>query len=308
MSNLEKTIAKAFLEMAEGLESGSFGVKPKIALTGMGSEHGEENAMALALEAGNDIILPNYRTPMREVYQMMLDAYRNGQISDNRLDEAVRHIMEAEERAAKAPTAPYPVPENIREILSSVACDSVTAVTEESTPVALDPEKKTLFVVMTPTDYKEGEIAAEISENEWYSPSRVMNAIRECFPNSELLTLSEFPTAWQNERVLNTATKHTDIVFVTYCDTRPYLGTDGLTRRAEALIRALSLSGKVQALVHFGNPLAVKELPTLPRRIFGYAAPDAQPCVIRVLAGRAEAKGSLPFTHLMYKRGRHGNS
>ena len=48
MKNLKKTIAKAFLEMAEGLESGSFGVKPKIALTGMGSEHGEENAMAAA--------------------------------------------------------------------------------------------------------------------------------------------------------------------------------------------------------------------------------------------------------------------
>ena len=48
MSNLEKTIARAFLEMAEGLESGSFGVRPKIALTGMGSEHGEENAMAAA--------------------------------------------------------------------------------------------------------------------------------------------------------------------------------------------------------------------------------------------------------------------
>ncbi|KAF5051875.1 Glycine/sarcosine/betaine reductase complex component C subunit alpha [anaerobic digester metagenome] len=48
MSNLEKTIAKTFLEMAEGLENGSYGVRPKIALTGMGSEHGEENAMAAA--------------------------------------------------------------------------------------------------------------------------------------------------------------------------------------------------------------------------------------------------------------------
>ena len=48
MSNLEKTIAKAFMEMAEGLETGSFGPRPKIALTGMGSEHGEANAMAAA--------------------------------------------------------------------------------------------------------------------------------------------------------------------------------------------------------------------------------------------------------------------
>ncbi len=48
MSNLEKTIAKTFLQMAEGLESGSFGIRPRIALTGMGSEHREENAMQAA--------------------------------------------------------------------------------------------------------------------------------------------------------------------------------------------------------------------------------------------------------------------
>ena len=51
MSKLEKQVAEAFLEMANGLESGQFGKKPKIALTGMGSEHGEENAMAAAVEA-----------------------------------------------------------------------------------------------------------------------------------------------------------------------------------------------------------------------------------------------------------------
>ena len=51
MKNLEQTIAKAFLQMAEGLETGSFGAKPKIALTGMGSDHGESNAMEAALMA-----------------------------------------------------------------------------------------------------------------------------------------------------------------------------------------------------------------------------------------------------------------
>ncbi len=58
MGNLEQTIAKTFLEMARGLETGSFGARPKIALTGMGSEHGEENAMAaaqMAAKAGVDV-------------------------------------------------------------------------------------------------------------------------------------------------------------------------------------------------------------------------------------------------------------
>ncbi len=51
MAKIEKVIAETFLEMAEGLETGSFGKKPRIALTGMGSEHGEENSMKAALEA-----------------------------------------------------------------------------------------------------------------------------------------------------------------------------------------------------------------------------------------------------------------
>lgn len=52
--NIQKMIAETFLEMANGLESGSYGKKPKIALTGMGSEHGEENSMAAAVMAAKE--------------------------------------------------------------------------------------------------------------------------------------------------------------------------------------------------------------------------------------------------------------
>lgn len=48
MGSIEKIIAQSFLKMAEGLETGAFMDRPRIALTGMGSEHGEENAMAAA--------------------------------------------------------------------------------------------------------------------------------------------------------------------------------------------------------------------------------------------------------------------
>ena len=48
MGSIEKIIAQSFLKMAEGLETGAFMDRPKIALTGMGSEHGEETAMAAA--------------------------------------------------------------------------------------------------------------------------------------------------------------------------------------------------------------------------------------------------------------------
>ena len=51
--NLEKIIAATFEEMAQGLETGSFGRRPKIALTGMGSEHGEVNSIAAAKMAAD---------------------------------------------------------------------------------------------------------------------------------------------------------------------------------------------------------------------------------------------------------------
>ncbi len=53
-NDINRIIADTFLEMAAGLETGSYGKKPKIALTGMGSEHGEENAMAAAIAAAKD--------------------------------------------------------------------------------------------------------------------------------------------------------------------------------------------------------------------------------------------------------------
>lgn len=53
-NSVEKMIASTFMDIAQGLETGSFGKRPKIALTGMGSEHGEENSMAAAVEAEKD--------------------------------------------------------------------------------------------------------------------------------------------------------------------------------------------------------------------------------------------------------------
>lgn len=51
-NSIERMIADTFMEMAQGLETGSFGKRPKVALTGMGSEHGEENSMAAAIGSG----------------------------------------------------------------------------------------------------------------------------------------------------------------------------------------------------------------------------------------------------------------
>lgn len=60
MAQIEKMIAKTFMDIATGLETGSFGARPRIAVTGLGSEHGEANSVAaaeLAADRGVDVTL-----------------------------------------------------------------------------------------------------------------------------------------------------------------------------------------------------------------------------------------------------------
>ncbi len=49
MSKVEKLIAQTFMDMAKGLETGSFAKRPKIGVTGLGSEHGEDEVFAGSL-------------------------------------------------------------------------------------------------------------------------------------------------------------------------------------------------------------------------------------------------------------------
>ncbi len=267
-----------------------------LAMMGILQKYGEAKAMVLALEAGNDIILPNYRTHVKDVYQMMLDAYKEGLISDDRLDDAVRHVMAAEEASAKEPVAPYPVPENIDEILEAIGRDCITADCKDGVKPSIDPKEKRLFIVLT--DMKYAEVGEEVITSGWYDPRRAINAIKENFPSSDILTLSEFPSPSDNETILNACASYSEVVFVSFCTTAPYMGTDSMTRRVESVIDCINISGKLSALVHFGSPLAVKRLHPIDRVILGYNAPDAQRYAFEVLSGKIEAKGKNPFPNL----------
>ncbi len=262
---------------------------------------GEKQAYAMGLMAGVDVILPNYRTPMRKVYEMMLESYREGAITDERLDEAVRRIMALEQYCAQEPVDPVPVPENVGEILSMVAKDCITADCDEGLSPAIGTEKERLFVVLTPMDYSGEMVNEEVETVVHYSAKKSIDAIKELFPNCGIELIPEYPKPRDNDRVLTAATRYDEVVFVSFCESAPYMGSDGLTRRIETVINALTLPGKLTALVHFGNPLAVKNLWHIPRKIFGYNATASQPYAFEVLAGKYPAKGKNPYASL-YKK------
>lgn len=263
---------------------------------------GEKRAHSMALMAGNDIVLPNYRTPTRKIYEMMLEEYRDGFITDERLDEAVRRVMKLEEYCARVPENPVAPPADIVEVMKNCARDSVTAECDEGVSEAIEnPEKSRLFVAVIPQNESTDTIGAEVEVDVKYSPSAIVNAVKENFPSSEVVFLHEYPTPMENERVLVAASKFDEVVFVTSCQSGAYAGTDCLTRRVESVINSLVMSGKVKALLHYGNPLALGNIFPVPRKLLMYSAPAAIPCAFEILAGKYSAKGKNPLSNAMKK-------
>lgn len=258
-------------------------------------KYGEENVLGMGVAAGNDIVLPNYRTRDRVAFGQLMKNYEDGMISDERLDEAAGRVLKMLEFLATPAEAPDTFTEEDRKLLENLGRDCVTAVCKDGVSPALDPDKKHLFVVLTDNEFDIEEADMEIQSDKWYDPVRIAGNIKETFPDATIMYLPEFPDKKENEAVLLAAAEHDDVVFVTFCAVAPYRGTDCLTRRVETLVDCVNLSEKLGAVVHFGNPYAVEPMRRADRFIFGYHTPASQPHCFRVLKGELEPKGTLPL-------------
>lgn len=258
-------------------------------------KYGEENVLGMAIAAGNDIVLPNYRTRDREAFAMLVKNYEDGMFTEERLNEAARRVLKLHEFIGAEPERNDPFTAEDRAVFDEMAKDCITAVCDEGVSPALDPDKKHLFVVLTDNSFTEDDNLMEVTNNNWYHPKAIADKIRAEFPDAGVLYLPELPNQKQNEKVFLEAAKHDDVVFVTFCMTQPYLGTDCLTRRVENVIDCVNLANKLAGVLHFGNPFALQPLMHVKRKLFGYIMPDTQPYAIEVLAGKLPAKGTLPF-------------
>lgn len=267
------------------------------AMMGILQKYGEENVYGMALAAGNDIVLPNFRHSSRECFQMLVQNYKDGLFSEQRLNEAVRRVLAAQDFISEAPDAPLVFTEEDRATFDRIAKDCLTAVTDGGADIALPSAEsdERLFVILTENGFDTAEESQEVTVAPWYRPQQIAEAIRQKFPCARIEFLPEFPAQRDAERVLAAAGAFRHVTFVTFCNTAPYLGTDSLTKRVESIIGCLSHSGKVEAVVHFGNPFALQTLPHVPRRLFGYMIPESQPYAIAALKGEIKPKGKLPF-------------
>lgn len=265
------------------------------AMMGVLQKFGEEKIYGLAVAAGNDMVLPNYRIPFREAYGYMLKAYRDGVITPERLDEAVRRVLKAQEftlRQAQRAELSEAQTDVVRQIIEKGVC----ALTDDGVSCALEGNKKRLFVVLYENAYRDdnGEI------NEITDPGaigfadlpRIRSLIDGFFPGSEMIAINQFPSRKQVERVCYASTMAEEVVFLTYSMGGAYAAGYRLTEKIANTM--LAVQPKLAAILHLGNPFAVECAPHTPRRIFAFGGTNGPELVLRVLAGTLTPQSGLP--------------
>ncbi len=267
------------------------------AMMGILQKFGEEQCYGLSVKAGHDIVLPNYRVPFKTAYEYLLNAYRNGVFSEERLNEAVARVLRAQKMTMNQ-TGLTEVTDTHKECIEAIARDSICVIKDSDAPVALDQQKRKLFVLVKENFYQDDagvpfEITFPVGIND-DNIETVKQYVLEKFPGSQIRTANPYPCPQQVEAILDAALQADEVIFVTYSTVVAYsLGSD-LTPRMVYLMKALK--DKLAAVIHLGNPYPLEAAPHFPRAVISIGGREEMigRC-LSVLNGEYMPKGKLPF-------------
>lgn len=289
------TLSKKILSLIRNAGYDGLIQSDSLAMMSICQQFGEKECIAMAIAAGCDQVLPNYRLPFKEVHNYLLDAYHQGIITEERLNEAVRRVLEAQEKAMVKPSSTELKQEHI-DAIEELNKKSLCYLAQDGISPALSAGGKKVFVLACenafPGDVKE---TAELEEKDTFSRTNVEKQgelVKEYFPDAQVIIINEFPNNIQNERVALAATKADDVIFCTYCRPHSYLGSDGITERMEYLIN--SNPDKTAAVLHVGNPYEATKFPNAKRVFIGHLGGDSLKYTLKALKGEFIPTGKLP--------------
>ena len=293
---MPSTVSKKVHDLIREQGFDGFFVTDALDMMGLKAKFGDTNAKGMCVEAGNEFILPWFSA--RKAYFDLQDCYKNGIISDARLDEAVKRVLEAQHKVNMIEPKFDEITEKDVKDFERINRESIFARVDEGfdVPISRDGKHFIVMLVQNETDIADsGKVSVDTFTNSWYRPELIQEKLLANFPNSTVRALRQFPTPNNNMDVLQDSVDYDDVVFITFAEAPAYAGSDHLTHRNVALITALQIPGRLQTLVHFGNPYPLEELPHIPRVIIGCMSTDSTMAAIDILAGEQEAKGVLTY-------------
>lgn len=252
------------------------------------------------MAAGNDMVMTSYREDTKPAYEAMLNAWREGYVTDKQIDAAAARVLDAQKKTLAKPRHTQLTSRDFK-TADKMFADSVTAVVRNTPVASVDPKARYLILIEEGNLCIDPVTAKEVQE---YSGNlAVVEAeLRQRFIHSDIVRVNEFPSRNQMFDLLRRSIHYDKIIMVVYNKSIAYTGSSDLTKRLLAYMEGVS--DKLEAVVMFGNPYAAREFPFVPRIIFGYdESESSQKYCIKTLAGEHEALGRLPVTVALRAQG-----
>ncbi len=226
-----------------------------------------------------------------------METYEKGLIAEDRLNEAVRHVLEAQHKTLTPPKFTEITEQDIIEF-ERINRDGIFAHVDEGLDASISRDGRHYFAVLTPNNVEindQGKVNVDTMGKGWYQSQVIIDRLMELFPNSTAIAINEFPSPAQNMNLLERNVTYDDVVFITFMESQAYVGKECFTSRIISVIQALQITNRVSTLIHFGNPYVVEDLVHIPRVLIGGASSGSIECALDVLAGNYPAKGVLTY-------------
>lgn len=290
------SLSKPVIDIIRELGFDGFLITDSLGMRGVSGRFGQAESNGLSIAAGNDLAL-SCKPDMIFRHEAIISCYKQGMFDEARLNDAVRHVLNAQAKAMREPKYTSLTNEEIN-MAKNIDLASIYAQCDKGITLPLSRDKRHLFALMTRNENAigiDGKVEVDTFSSSWQNTTAITEKILESFPSSSVMAFHQFPNNVQICNILGSASSYDDVVFITFAEPIAYTGPEHLTRRAECLINSAQSTGIVSALIHYGNPCVLEDLAHIPRVIIGGLSVRSNLGCIDVLAGDLEASGTLTY-------------
>ena len=290
------SVSKKIKDIIRELGFEGFFISDALGMLGLVAKYGDSNVKGICVESGIDLALPFQSE--KKSYADICNCFEKGIISKERLDEAVKKVLEAQHKVYEMQPEFDEITQEDVEKFNRINRDGIYARTDDGIETSVSRDGKHLFVLLAKNESDiadDGKVSVDTFTNGWWYPAEITKKLEELFPNSTVKAIYQFPTPDQNRAILMDSVYYDDVIMLTFAEAPAYAGSDHLTHRMVALINAMQISGTLSTVVHFGNPYPLEELSHIKRLIIGGISSGSVNAGLEVLAGEYPAKGVLTY-------------
>jgi len=263
--------------------------------------YGIEEAAIATVAVGHDMILHDYNSDPKITIDALARGVRQGRIPIAQVEKSVKRVWRLKQELGlfgRRFVDPARIPEvfatkTSAEVARRIARESVTLLENNARPLRADVKRKVLLI-------SNGSAAAIDEDNAVnHSPTnhRLNEQMRQRVPGAQSIILSTAMKPEEIDRAILATQKVDFVVFGIFTRVRAYVeDAIKVAKPYRELIERTAASGRSIALLNFGNPYSLGELPQPAFSLCAFCdAEDSIDAAVQVLFGELKPQGKLPI-------------